>query len=159
DNPDHDVVLPISIDAVAVDQTIPDKLSITPSVASQYANKTIVVKGASALLYVTTPLTLKNLIVLDGGKVSNPDRTKLDLTITDHVYVDTFSAIDLTSKGYLGAWQRSEDLSFTNSSPAGMTIGNTSTGGARGSASHAGLGASDTAIDHTNATYGSITSP
>ena len=159
DNPDHDVVLPISIDAVAVDQTIPDKLSITASVASQYSGKTIVVKGASALLYVTTPLTLKNLIVLDGGKVSNPDRTKLDLTITDHVYVDTFSAIDLTSKGYLGAWQRSEDLTFTNSASTGMTAGNTATNGAHGSASHGGLGSNDDAVSHTNLTYDSITNP
>ncbi|MEO8035365.1 MAG: Ig-like domain-containing protein, partial [Acidobacteriota bacterium] len=161
DNPLHDVVLPITIDAVAIDQTIPDKLSITPSVASQYAGKSVLVKGSSAVLYVTTPLTLKNLIVLDGAQVSNPDRVKLEVTITDRLYVDAFSSIDLTSKGYLGAWQRSEDLTFTNSSPRGMTRGDTTTatGALSSAASHAGLGASDGALNSTNATYGSVTDP
>jgi hypothetical protein len=164
DNPLHDVVLPITIDAIAIDQTIPDAMSITASTAAQYAGKSLAVRGASAKLYVTTPLSLKNLLVLDGGTVGNPDRVKLDLTVADRLYVDGLSSIDVSGKGYLGAWQTSEDGATHNQSSTGMTVGGTTTGGPTSSGSngasgsYAGIGGADIGTT-TNTTYGSITDP
>jgi hypothetical protein len=163
-DPGHDVTLPISIDPVTIDVAAGDAVltgdaSIQASNAAQYTNHNLVVSGAGTDVYIKVPLTLKNLIVLDGGHVGNPDRIKLDLTISEHLFVDADSSIDVSGKGYLGAWQTSEDGTVTNSSPRGMTLGGSSTNGPlSSSASHAGLGSHD-AFTPTNATYGSITDP
>src|SRR5207244_2326400 len=122
-DPAHSVVLPIKIDAVSVDQQIVADFAITPSNAAHYANKSIVVSGAGTTLYVTVPIALQNVIVLGGAKIGNPDRVKLDLTATDHLYVDGDSSIDLTAKGFLGGWARSEDGITQNNDAHGMSNG------------------------------------
>ncbi|HEU4888018.1 MAG TPA: carboxypeptidase regulatory-like domain-containing protein, partial [Thermoanaerobaculia bacterium] len=160
-SPDHDVVLPITIDPVAPETSlVSDVFSVNAGNVATYANKSVLVRGAGAVLYITVPLTVKNLMVLDGAVIGNPDRVKLHVTVTDRVFVDADSRIDVTAKGYLGAWKQSEDNSFTNSSPRGMTRGDTTTGtGALSSSgSHAGLGSAD-ALSPTNPPYGSITDP
>jgi hypothetical protein len=110
------------------------------------------VSGSTTHLYITVPLTLRNLIVLDGARISNPDRVKLDLTVIDRLYVDGDSSIDITSKGYLGGWARSEDGVTQNNAARGMSSG---VGPLDASGSHGGFGtgASPTAV------YGSITQP
>ncbi|MDQ6799844.1 MAG: Ig-like domain-containing protein, partial [Acidobacteriota bacterium] len=151
-NPAHNVVLPITIDAVSVDQQILADAAITASNAAQYANRSLLVSGASTRLYVTVPIALRNLIVLDGAKISNPDRVKLDVTVSDRLYVDGDSSIDVTSKGYLGGWARSEDGVTQNNDARGMSSG---VGPLDASGSHAGLGGGIS----PNAAYGLMTQP
>ena len=159
--PSHDVVLPITITPVVVDKSVETgNLSIGDDNKDQFANKTVMVRGAGTKLYLATPLALTNLLVLDGGTVTSLDRVHGDLTITDHLFVDSTSSIDYTGKGYLGGWSSREGNSFTNSNSSGQTLGErTDIGASTGSsASHAGLGGEDPLAD-TNATYGSITNP
>ncbi|HVS32818.1 MAG TPA: Ig-like domain-containing protein [Thermoanaerobaculia bacterium] len=165
-NDTHDITLPVLIDAVEVDETIDDRIqAVTPALAASYMNKSIVVRGAAGRFIPHVPLTLKNLIVLDGARVETLPTTttveqRLDLTITDRLYVDCASSIDVSSKGYLGGRAASFDGSGTNSDPRGRTVGNTSEGGAStfASASHAGIGGEiNTGV--TNAVYGSISNP
>src|SRR5206468_5365149 len=120
-----------------VDQQIIADAAITASNAAQYANRSVLVAGVATRLYITVPVTLRNLIVLDGAKISNPDRTKLDVTVVDHLYVDGDSSIDLTSKGYLGGWARSEDGVTQNNDPHGVSAG---VGPLDASGSHGGFG-------------------
>lgn len=151
-DPAHDVVLPITIDAVPVDREIPADAAITAATASQYANQSILVTGASTRLYINVPLSLQNLIVIGGAKIGNPDRTKVDLTVARAIYVDADSSFDLTAKGFLGGWAQSEDHSTQNNSARGMTL--TGDGPLAASGSYAGL-----AGGTTNAPYGSMAAP
>ncbi|HUJ13824.1 MAG TPA: Ig-like domain-containing protein, partial [Thermoanaerobaculia bacterium] len=151
-DPSHDVVLPITIDAVAVDQQVVADAAITASNASLYANKSLLVSGAGTKLYITVPIALQNLIVLGGASVGNPDRVKLDVTATDHLYVDGDSSIDLTAKGFLGGWARSEDGATQNNDPHGMSTG---IGPLDASGSYGGLGGGNS----PNGAYGSILQP
>ncbi|HYE90231.1 MAG TPA: hypothetical protein VEA38_04385, partial [Terriglobales bacterium] len=70
---------------------------------------------------------------------------RLDLTVTERLFVDCASSIDVSSRGYLGGWGANYDGSGTNNDARGRTVGNTVTGGATtfSSASHAGLGGFD----------------
>ncbi len=166
-NAAHDVTLPISITLADADVFVDDRIqAITAADVATYENKTIVVRGATARLVPHVPLTLKNLIVLQGGKVETLSTTtnteqKLDLTITDNLYVDCASAIDVTGRGYLGGWALNPDGSGTrNNDMRGRTIGNTAEGGpsAFAAASHGGVGG-ESSSGATNAVYGSITNP
>jgi len=165
-SPEHDVSLPISLQIVDADIFVDDRIqAITAGDVAAYENKTIVVRGATARLVPHVPITLKNLIVLQGGRVETLSTSisverRLDLTITDHLYIDCASSIDVTSRGYLGGWGVSADGSGKNNDPHGRTAGNTITGGATtfSSASHAGMGGFDS-TGVPNAPYGSITNP
>ncbi|HXA17287.1 MAG TPA: Ig-like domain-containing protein [Thermoanaerobaculia bacterium] len=164
-DPLHDVVLPLSIDPVAVDVSAGDAMltgdaSIEAADVAKYTGRTIVVSGNQTDVYVKVPLTLKNLIVINGGHVGDPDRVKLDLTIKDHLFVDADSSVDVSGKGFLGGHHTSEDASLTNSSDRGMTLGDTTTGhGALdASGSYGGVGGESLA-GATNTTYGSIQTP
>lgn len=153
-DPAHDVELPITIDPLAAAPVISTDINISSITADQYANKSVLVRGAR--VYITVPLTLKDLMLVDGATLSVSEETKLDLTITDRLFVDGDSRIDVSGKGWLGGLARREDNAFTNPSirgraPEGIT------GAIVGSASHAGIGGAFTGI--TNATYGSITDP
>ena len=164
-DPTHDVVLPITLDVVPFDTATGDAnltgdAAIDASNTASYANHTLIVSGSGTDVFIKAPLTLKNLIVLNGGHVGNPDGVKLDLTVTDHVFVDGDSSIDVTGKGYLGAWQQNDAGTATNNSPQGQTLGGTTTGGAlSSSASSAGLGANNGALNPANTTYGLLTNP
>jgi hypothetical protein len=164
-SPDHDVVLPISIDPVAFDTANGDAMltgdaSIEATDVAHYTGHTIVVSGNGTDVYFKVPLTLKNLIVINGGHVGDPDRIKLDLTIKDHLFVDADSSIDLSGKGLLGGHHVSEDASLTNSSDRGMTFGDTAVGhgAVDASASYGGVGG-ESLTGATNTTYGSIQTP
>ncbi|HET8772701.1 MAG TPA: carboxypeptidase regulatory-like domain-containing protein, partial [Thermoanaerobaculia bacterium] len=166
-NAAHDVTLAIAVTVVDADIFVDDRIqAVTAADLAAYENKTVVVRGATARLVPHVPLTLKNLIVLQGGKVESLSTTtttehKLDLTITDNLYVDCASAIDVTGRGYLGGWALNPDGSGTrNNDMRGRTIGNTADGGpsAFAAASHGGVGG-ESASGVTNAVYGSIASP
>ncbi|HXG59335.1 MAG TPA: carboxypeptidase regulatory-like domain-containing protein [Thermoanaerobaculia bacterium] len=160
-NPDHDVILPINIDPIAIATNDPPaivgRLAITSSNVEQYKDRNVVVSGRDAVVHVNVPLTVKNLLVLDGAVVSAAEQTKLDLTVAERLYVDGDSRVDVTEKGYLGGWRARED-GTKNESATGMTLGGTATGGATSAGSHAGIGAEDPGTT-TNATYGSIAEP
>jgi len=163
--PLHDVVLPLSIDPVPFDVSAGDAMltgdaSIEAADVTRYTGRTIVVSGNQTNVYVKVPLTLKNLIVINGGHVGDPDRVKLDLTIKDHLFVDADSSVDMSGKGFLGGHHTSEDASLTNSSDRGMTLGDTTTGhgAADASASYGGVGG-ESLTGATNTTYGSIRTP
>jgi hypothetical protein len=166
-NSDHDVALTLVVESVAIDITVDNRTqAITAADVATYANKSILVRGASAHLVPHVALTLKNLLVLDGGKVETLPTTttveqKLELTVTDHLYVDCASAIDVTAKGYLGGWGVNADGSNTkNEDTRGRTLGNSSAAGPStfASASHGGVGG-ETGTGVTNAIYGSIINP
>jgi len=166
-DPLHDVELTTTLDFVAVDLTIDERTqAVVASDVATFQNKSIVVKGASAHFVPHVPLTLKNLIVLNGAKVETLASTtgieqKLDLTISDHLYVDCASSIDVSARGYLGGWGVNADGSNTKNNDArGLTLGNSPVNGptSGASASHAGLGGERNG-GQTNATYGSVTAP
>jgi hypothetical protein len=166
-NPAHDIVLEIPIDAVAIDITINDFIqAVTPADAPTYLNKSVLVRGAAGRLIPHVPLTLANLIVLDGARVETLSTTttveqKLDLTIPGRLYVDCASRVDVSGRGYLGGWGINDDGSGTRNNDArGRTVGNTNTDGAAtfASASHAGLGG-ERSTGVTNPIYGSLTDP
>ncbi|HEX7833143.1 MAG TPA: hypothetical protein VF787_26040, partial [Thermoanaerobaculia bacterium] len=152
-DPAHDVELPITIDPVAATPVITGDINISSITADQYANKSLLVRGAR--VYVTVPLTLADLMLVDGATLSVSEETRLDLTITDRLFVDADSRIDVTAKGFLGGLATREDNSFTNPSRSGRTL--SGSGATNASASHAGIGGASTGA--TNTTYGSITDP
>ncbi|HEV2718851.1 MAG TPA: Ig-like domain-containing protein, partial [Thermoanaerobaculia bacterium] len=158
----HVIDLPINVDLVTALTTIPSGGTIAVDATHPAPSDSIVVDGGRLIFYV--PTTLKNLIVIDGGVVDTVPSTtaadhQIDLTITDHLYVDDTSSIDVSRRGYLGGLEANADNSGSNTSHDGMTAGRTTTGGATGgaSASFAGIGGDDAGA--TNAAYGSITAP
>lgn len=130
-DPSHDVELPITIHPVAVAPVISGDINISSLTADQYANKSVLVRGAR--VYVTVPLTLANLILVDGATLSNPEGARLDLTVTNRFFLDATSRVDLNERGVVASGATNAD------------------------ASHAGIGGSS--YGATNATYGSITEP
>ena len=158
DDETHDVVLPITIAPVHPDSEITADFSINATNAATYAGKSLMIRGAGKRVFITVPLALQNLMVLDGAKLTNPDQTKIDLTIADHLFIDADSSVDVTGKGYLGGWVARDDNTSKNDSNIGMTLGATTTGGAIESASYAGIGG-ESPNGLSNATYGSITNP
>jgi hypothetical protein len=166
-NPDHDITLPIAVDVVAVDITVDDRIqAITPTDVPNYQNKSIFVRGVNGRLIPHAAITLKNLIVLDGARVDTLSTTtttehKLDLTVSDRLYVDCASSIDVTARGYVGGWGVNGDGSNTkNNDNRGITAGNVTTGGPTpgASASYGGLGGQQ-GTGVTNTIYGSISNP
>lgn len=153
-DPTHDVELPITIDPVVAAPVINSDINISSITADQYANKSLLVRGAR--VYITVPLTLTDLMLVDGATLSVSEETKLDLTIANRLFVDGDSRIDVSGKGWLGGLSRREDNSFTNPSLGGRAP-NGIVGAFKASASHAGIGGSFEGS--TNATYGSITDP
>jgi hypothetical protein len=168
-NPSHDLTINIPLELVDVDLTVENRIqAVTAADASTYTGKTILVRGATAKFIPHVPLTLRNLLVLDGGRVETLPTTtttehRLDLNVTNNLTVDCASAIDVSGRGYLGGWATSADgTGLKNNDQRGRTAGNTSEGGPStyASASHAGVGgetANTTGV--TNAVYGSITNP
>ncbi|HYO78098.1 MAG TPA: Ig-like domain-containing protein, partial [Thermoanaerobaculia bacterium] len=142
DDRSRDVELPITIDPVAVENTISGDIAISTLVASQYADKSVLIRSG-AKVYIAVPLALKNLIVVDGATVSNPEETKLDLTIADRLFIDADSSFNLNEKGYVGGLRNSEGNRVINSTRIGRTANATTTGGAALAAgSHARIGGS-----------------
>ena len=166
-DPTHDVELSASIDIVAADFVFDDLTkAILASDVATFQDKTLVMRGSGSVLVPHVPLRLKNLILLNGAKVQTLETTtakehRVDLTVTDHLYVDCASSIDTTARGYLGGWGVPNDGSnIRNESSTGRTVGNTINGGPTtgASASHGGLGGVEGA-GVSNALYDSITAP
>jgi hypothetical protein len=156
------VDLPISIDLVDVNQTLHAGDVIAVDAQHPLTGDSVLVDGGRLVPHV--PVTLKNLIALNGGKVDTVPSTtlldqKLDLTVSGHLYVDDTSSIDVSKLGYLGGLQQNADNTGSNSSANGTTAGrNTANGATSGaSGSYAGLGGADAGV--TNAAYGSIANP
>ena len=165
-DPTHDVALPLLLEAVAVDVEIDNfAKAVTANDAADFTNKSVLVRGNLGKLVPHVPLTLKNLIILDGAVVETLPTTttterRLDLTVSGRLYIDCASRVDVTALGYLGGWGANYDSSGTNNDVRGRTVGNTVTGGATASssASHGGLGGFDSS-GVPNDVYGSITDP
>jgi hypothetical protein len=159
----HQTILPITIDQTVVDLDLATDSQINSGNAATFANKSVRIHGAGKKLYISVPVTLQNLIVSDGANAGNPDGTKIDLTVTDRLYVDGSSSIDVTGKGFLGGWA-SHESGGQNATPNGLTLNNApgaapaATGSSVASGSYAGIAGIDTGAT-TNATYGSITNP
>ncbi|HWW59911.1 MAG TPA: hypothetical protein VN181_00960, partial [Thermoanaerobaculia bacterium] len=154
----HLVELPITIDPVTLTtQPITANFSISAVNVADYTGKSVFVRGAK--VNITTPLQLADLILVDGATISTLEETKVDLTITDHLFIDADSKIDVTGKGYLGGFRSREGGGLSNSSATGRTYPGTTTGGTSpaSDASYAGIGGGTD--EQTNATYGSITEP
>jgi hypothetical protein len=165
-DPSHTQTITIPITLVKIDTTLgPSFTQAITSTTDALAGKSVLVQGPNAHLVMHVPFTFKNLIVLDGGSVETLGTTtsterKLDVTVSDTLYVDSTSIIDVAGKGYLGGWALNPDSSGTRSDDArGRTIGNTVTGGptVNAAASHGGVGAEYGGT--TNRTYDSITAP
>lgn len=160
----HTIEVPINLDVVAVDRILESTEAVDFDTVHLYTGKSLLVKAPGKLV-INEPLTLANLLVVDGGRLETLGTTltrerKLDLTVTGRLYVDCTSTVDVTARGYLGGWGMNPDGTGTRSdSPNGRTLGNTSTGGASDAgASHGGHGGTN-AAGATNATYGSVTDP
>jgi hypothetical protein len=158
----HTVDLPISIDLVDVNQTLHAGDVIAVDAQHPLSGDSVLVDGGRLVPHV--PVTLKNLIVLNGGKVDTVPSTtlldqKLDLTVSGHLYVDDASSIDVSKLGYLGGLQQNADNTGSNASANGTTAGRSTANGAASGASgsYAGLGGADAGA--TNAAYGSIVNP
>ncbi len=159
----HQVDLPITLDVVRTDMVISGPLAISDLNVAQFTGKSVALVGA-AVLAPQLPVTLENLLVLNGARVETLGSTitkeyKVDFTVKGITYVDCDSSVNVTQKGYVGGWQNTTDGS--NNNFHGRTVGNTTTGGADASsqASHAGIGGVGGADGQTNAVYGSITGP
>ncbi|MGA7617237.1 MAG: carboxypeptidase regulatory-like domain-containing protein, partial [Thermoanaerobaculia bacterium] len=159
----HAVDLPISVHLVDVTQTIGSGQTIAVDATHPLSGDSIIVDGGQLVPHI--PLALSNLIVMNGGVVKTVRSTttadqKLDLTVSDHLYIDAASSIDVTACGYLGGHQQNFDLTGTNDDARGMTLGRTVEGGTQpgASASYAGLGG-EPQSGLTNPVYGSITDP
>ncbi|HEU4887385.1 MAG TPA: Ig-like domain-containing protein, partial [Thermoanaerobaculia bacterium] len=155
----HLVELPITINPVSLGTTQPitAAFSISPVNVASYVDASVFVRSGAKLV-ITTPVRLKNLILADGASVNTLEETGVDLTVTDNLFVDADSSINVTGKGYLGGLRSREGGGLSNSSRTGRTLGGTTTGGAfDADASYAGFGGSY--LGSTNATYGSITDP
>ncbi len=166
-DPTHDITLTIPISVVAIDVTVDNRIqAITPADVASFTNKSILVRGASARLVPHVPVTLANLIVLDGGRVETLSTTttveqRLDFTISGRLFIDCASSIDVTARGYLGGYGVNADGSNTkNESSRGRTVGNVSESGPTtyAGASHGGVGG-EQQTGVTNAVYGSIANP
>jgi hypothetical protein len=125
----HQTVVPITIDPIVVDQDLATDSQINNTNLATFAGKSVRIHGSGKKLYISVPVTLKNLIAADGAIAGNPDGTKVDLTVRDHLYIDGDSSIDLTGKGFLGGWA-SHESGGQNASSNGVTLGNTTIGGA-----------------------------
>ncbi|HEX7708969.1 MAG TPA: discoidin domain-containing protein [Thermoanaerobaculia bacterium] len=161
---EHTVELPVTLDVIPVDFTFTDPKAITVAEAPSFNGKSIALIGTNAVLVPQAPLSLANLLVLNGARVETLPTSltrefRLDITTSGVAYVDCGSRIDVTEKGYLGG--RGSASEETNIDVRGLTLGNTPTGGAddASSGSYAGLGGSNGSGKNTNAPYGSITQP
>jgi len=154
-DPAHDVELPIAVSHVAAAPAITGEININPTNAAQYADKSVLIRG-NVRVYVSTPLTLKDLMLVDGAVLSTSDETKLDLTVTDRLFVDADSRIDVSGKGFLGGLRTREDNSFTNPSTSGRSP---AAPGASPFADGSYGGRGGSGSGSTNATYGSLTAP
>ena len=159
----HTVQLPITLDAVAIDQTITDPQAVTADNVASFNGKSIAVIGANAVFAPQVPVTLANLLVLSGGRVETLPATvsrefKLDVTTTGVTYVDCDSSVNVSEKGYVGGWATTTD--GQNADPRGRTYGNVNAGGADSSSqgSYAGLGGI-ARVGTTNLPYGSYIAP
>ena len=162
DDGTHFIELPLTVDVVASTHVYPPASTTAITATNPTIGDSIVVDGGRLVLHV--PVTLKNLIVINGGLVDTVNSTtitdeKIALTIADHLFVDNRSRVDVSARGYLGGLQNNFDNTDQNHSVHGVTLGRTTTNGAYyASASHAGLGGEEPGYS-TNPPYGAIKSP
>lgn len=118
-----------------------------------------------------TALTIRNsYVVLDGAVdadtvniTSNSTLTQkatgltgmelFDLTVAGELYIDATSKIDVSGKGYLGAWQGG------NNSDRGRTLGNVSGSTSSTGGGYGGLGGFSAWGGSPNGTYGNMLLP
>ncbi|WP_233604970.1 IPT/TIG domain-containing protein [Corallococcus sp. AB030] len=105
----------------------------------RFENQDIIIQGNNKTLRIDGAHTFRNLYVLSGATLTHSlqgvsGAKFLDLTVAQEVRVDSTSKIDVSGRGYLGAWQGA------NAQPSGRTTGNVSTGVVGYGGSHGGSG-------------------
>jgi hypothetical protein len=110
--------------------------------------------NVAGAINVTGALTLKNSTVMSHSAATTTATYKLDVT-AGTIDVEATSKIDVSSKGYLGAYQGG------NSTSTGRTLGNTTTGGSTiyNGGSYGGLGGISGAGGSVNTPYGNLQLP
>ena len=136
---------------LAVTGNTPALASMTISNNMSLASGSVSVGGA---VNVTGALSLQNGSVLSHLGATTTVTYSLNVTAAS-VSIDATSKIDVSGKGYLGAYQGG------NNSSTGMTYGNTTTGGSGyyAGGSYAGLGGSNSSQYPSNASYGNMLQP
>jgi hypothetical protein len=115
-------------------------------------NTSVVVTGGT--LTVSGTHTFRDLVVLDGAKLTHPETTatvesKLDLTVQRDVYVSCTGSIDVTGRGFLGSTASSaRAYGFGNVTSEGANTGIGGSYGGRGGA-----------FDGSSPVYGSFYDP
>jgi Bacterial Ig-like domain/Concanavalin A-like lectin/glucanases superfamily/Divergent InlB B-repeat domain len=128
-----------------------DNFTVTGDVVVD--NATLVTNGISA-----NRITLQNTGILNHWPTTLTSESRLELSVAGAMTIDATSKIDVTGRGYLGAWK-------TGNGNDGRTLGNSGNGGSKGSGggSYGGLGgvnpgASDSA-SFVTALYGDSYNP
>ncbi|MFL6246089.1 MAG: Ig-like domain-containing protein [Thermoanaerobaculia bacterium] len=163
-DPAHDVELPITIDPITptVPQVFTPTFSIHAGNVDLYNDQSVVVRG-NTRVSILVPVRFKNLMLVDGASFATLEETKVQIEVTDRLFIDADSFIDLNEAGYLGGNRRRSDNNFTNTSSNGRTLGGTAVGGPTSDStaadgSYGGIGGEELSVT-TNAIYGSITEP
>ena len=120
----HTIDLPLDIDLVDVGLTLHAGDTLAVDVQHPLTADSVLVDHGRLVPHV--PVTLKNLIVINGGLVDTVPSTttldqKLDLAVSGHLYVDDGSSINVSSRGYLGGLQSNFDNTGSNGDAHGMT--------------------------------------
>ncbi|HEV7509643.1 MAG TPA: Ig-like domain-containing protein [Thermoanaerobaculia bacterium] len=115
-------------------------------------NTSVVVAGGTLTLSGTH--TFRDLVVLDGAKVTHPETTsalesKLDLTVQRDLYVSCTGAVDVTGRGFLGS---------SSSGARAYGFGNVTTEGANAGIG-GGYGGRGGQFDGSSPVYGSFYDP
>jgi hypothetical protein len=115
-------------------------------------NTSVVVAGGTLTLSGTH--TFRDLVILDGAKVTHPETTstlesKLDLTVQRDVYVSCTGAVDVTGRGFLGS---------SSSGARAWGFGNVTTEGANAGVG-GGYGGRGGQFDGSSPVYGSFYDP
>ena len=127
--------------------------SRTLSATDTSLDNTTVILSGSTILTVTGPHTFRDLVVLNGTKVTHPATTAaqeyhLDLTIQRDLFVAQGGTIDVSGRGYMGGSGTQRAYGYGNVQTEGANPG---IGG-----SHGGRGGS---FDGSSPVYGSFYDP
>lgn len=147
-----EALIPITVVAGDI---IPATTTITSDDLSHEGRTVIVSAGTTT---ISGPHSFARLVVLAGARVTHDPTTSstirsLALTVAGGVYVACNGSIDVTGKGYLGAWQ-SGNPSATGQSYPGVPGSQDKAGG-----SHGGLGANYYSASPPGSTYGAVFDP
>jgi hypothetical protein len=155
----HIIDLPITIDLVPVGRILRSGQTLGVDATHPLDADSVLVDGGRLVLHV--PISVKNVLVINGGLVDTVASTavsdeRIDMSISDHLFVDARSSVDVSGRGYLGGFQSNPE-GTGNTDGRGMTLARALGASNGASGSYAGLGGD--ASGATNSPYGSIVAP